>query len=148
MGSMLEAADRAAMIARMRAIRAEAPARWGTMTAPRMVAHLYDSTRMMLDEIPGLRTGMPVLSWPGLKPLFMLVLPIPKGRAQTAPQLLATAPGDLNEDIDRIAANLDRFARADAPVARTHPAFGTMTKSTWGRLAYRHFDHHVRQFGG
>ncbi|MEK7381556.1 MAG: DUF1569 domain-containing protein [Gemmatimonadota bacterium] len=28
-----------------------------------------------------------------------------------------------------------------------HPAFGSMTKSSWGILAYKHIDHHLRQFG-
>jgi hypothetical protein len=28
-----------------------------------------------------------------------------------------------------------------------HPLFGKMSKTLWGRLVYRHFDHHLRQFG-
>ena len=27
-----------------------------------------------------------------------------------------------------------------------HPLFGQMTRTEWGRLVYRHFDHHLRQF--
>ena len=28
-----------------------------------------------------------------------------------------------------------------------HPAFGDITTQAWGVLAYRHTDHHLRQFG-
>jgi len=28
-----------------------------------------------------------------------------------------------------------------------HPLFGNMSREDWGRLIYRHFDHHLRQFG-
>lgn len=27
-----------------------------------------------------------------------------------------------------------------------HPLFGNMSREEWGRLIYRHFDHHLRQF--
>ena len=28
-----------------------------------------------------------------------------------------------------------------------HPAFGKMTKEQWGKMQYKHLDHHFRQFG-
>lgn len=28
-----------------------------------------------------------------------------------------------------------------------HPLFGNMNRADWGRLVYRHIDHHLRQFG-
>ena len=28
-----------------------------------------------------------------------------------------------------------------------HPAFGRLARRAWGVLAYRHLDHHLRQFG-
>lgn len=28
-----------------------------------------------------------------------------------------------------------------------HPSFGNMSRTEWGLLIYRHFDHHLRQFG-
>ncbi len=41
-------------------------------------------------------------------------------------------------------------AVAAAPPERllpTHPAFGPMSARDWYRSAYRHADHHLRQFG-
>ena len=30
---------------------------------------------------------------------------------------------------------------------RAHPTFGTLTKEQWGKMQYKHLDHHLRQFG-
>ena len=28
-----------------------------------------------------------------------------------------------------------------------HPAFGKLSKEQWGKMQYKHLDHHLRQFG-
>ena len=28
-----------------------------------------------------------------------------------------------------------------------HPAFGSFSKEQWGKMQYKHLDHHLRQFG-
>jgi hypothetical protein len=55
-------------------------------------------------------------------------------------------------DLDRSNWNaaLIRFvARGREPHARwnPHPSFGALPNWEWGRLMYRHIDHHFRQFG-
>ena len=30
---------------------------------------------------------------------------------------------------------------------QAHPVFGTFTKEQWGKMQYKHLDHHFRQFG-
>lgn len=30
---------------------------------------------------------------------------------------------------------------------QAHPAFGKLTKEQWGKMQYKHLDHHLRQFG-
>lgn len=148
MKTLLDPDDRAAMVARIKALTPSSPRQWGTMTAGKMVTHLFDSTRMMLGEIPDFRNGVPVASWPPFKQLLMFYLPIPKGRAETAPQLLATQPGNFAADVDRLCQLIEQFAAPETPGGRVHPFFGAMDKRSWGILGLRHFDHHLRQFGG
>ena len=38
-------------------------------------------------------------------------------------------------------------ADKDELVKRKHPFFGKMKLDEWGGLNYKHFDHHLRQFG-
>jgi hypothetical protein len=32
-------------------------------------------------------------------------------------------------------------------VLQSHPFFGQMSRTEWGRLTWKHLDHHLRQFG-
>ncbi len=148
MKSLNHPADRADIIRRVKSISPDAKGQFGTLTAPRMITHLIDSARMSMGEVEGLRTGMPIGSWPPIKQLIMYVLPIPKAKAATAPQLLATAPTEFAKDVERLCALAERFSKPETKVGATHPFFGSMTRTSWGILAYRHFDHHLRQFGG
>ena len=135
-------------IRRLKTIPPDAQGRFGTLTAPRMVTHLIDSARMSMGEVEGLRSGAPVLSWPPFKQLILYLLPIPKAKAQTAPQLLATSPTEMAKDVERLSGLVERFGKPETKVAATHPAFGSMTRASWGVLSYKHMNHHIGQFGG
>lgn len=147
MKTLNNAADRADLIRRLKTVAPDARGRFGTLTAPRMITHLIDAARMAMGEVEGLGTGLPVLSWPPFKQLILYVLPIPKARAKTAPQLLATSPTEMAKDVEQLSGLMDRFAEPGTKVGATHPAFGSMTRESWGILAYKHTDHHLRQFG-
>lgn len=147
MKTLCNPVDRRELIGRLSRLTPGTPGQWGTLNAPRMVTHLIDSARMMVDEIPGMPAGRSVLSWPGLKQLIVYVLPVPRGKARTHPLLLATQPTNLPADIATFAELLERFGAEDTRLAATHPAFGTMTREAWGILGYKHFDHHLKQFG-
>ena len=85
--------------------------------------------------------------WP-IKQLVIYVLPFPKG-APTAPELLARCDkADL--EIEQAAFRALAAAVAAKPATDAwpeHPAFGALTHKAWGVLAWRHADHHLRQFG-
>ncbi len=147
MKTLNNATDRADLVRRLKTVAPDARGQFGTLTALRMITHLIDAARMAMGEVEGLGTGLPVLSWPPFKQLILYVLPIPKAKAKTAPQLLATSPTEMARDVDRLCELMGRFAKPDTKVGATHPAFGSMTRESWGILAYKHIDHHLRQFG-
>jgi hypothetical protein len=121
-------------------------ARWGRMSAPQVVCHLADSLRMALGELAVAPKNLPI-RYPPLKQLIIYVAPFPKS-APTAPELLARAPSEWNADVSDLRSLIDRFA-ARGPNATwvEHPAFGKLSGRAWGALAYRHMDHHLKQFG-
>jgi hypothetical protein len=120
--------------------------RWGTMSAPQMVAHLVDAMRMAIGEMPVPSKNLPLRFTP-IKQLVIYCLPFPKG-APTAPQLVSRPPGDWPGECATLLTLVDRFAECDRNGAwPDHPAFGTLTGGNWGVLAYRHIDHHFKQFG-
>jgi hypothetical protein len=78
----------------------------------------------------------------------MYWLPWPKGRIHGPTELFLTPATTWKADLATFEALLNRFvsqtAEDDWP---EHPFFGPMTHQSWGRFSYRHFDHHLRQFG-
>ncbi len=132
---------------RIRRIRPDDPARWGQMTAPQMLAHLTDQLRHTLGDAPTQPQPGP-LRWPVVKQLAMYWVPWPKGRVEGPPEAFLTTPTTWAADLDTFETLLARFMaqdeRTDWP---DHAKFGRMTRESWGRFCYRHFDYHLRQFG-
>ncbi|HJW95564.1 MAG TPA: DUF1569 domain-containing protein [Thermoanaerobaculia bacterium] len=125
-------------------VNAEMKPLWGKMTATRMLRHLAQSMFMATGELPVKPKRLPIRYFP-LKQLAIYVLPFAKG-LPTAPELLEgdgesveAARADLHKGIESVLARKDTLVE--------HPVFGTLTTRAWGVLAWRHMDHHLRQFG-
>ena len=116
------------------------------MTCPQMVVHVTDAFALYTGEMhtTGRRTP---LQYPPLKQAFVYLLPIPKN-VPTAPELLARQAGEWDAELERLRSTLATFCaqctRRDWPV---HPIFGRLSPRAYGVLAYKHTDHHLRQFG-
>ena len=126
----------------------DAARQWGRMTAHEMVCHLNDSFRVATGE----KHASPdtnlfkrtVFKWAALH----TSVPWPHGVA-TRPELLqdhgGTPPIDWMRDRSELQALISAFAAR--PSYGFHPLFGEMSKADWLIWAYRHIDHHLRQFG-
>jgi hypothetical protein len=145
MRTIWQDADRRELRERLERMSPDARPRWGRFTAPQMMAHLADNCRMMLGELSVADKNLLLRHWP-IKQLVIYVLPFPKG-APTAPELLGGPTGDWAAERSRAIALLDRVAADRSRACPPHPAFGRLSRRAWGVLAYRHIDHHLRQFG-
>lgn len=135
--------------ARVERLSPDAPAQFGTLTAPRMICHLIDAYRNALGENPT-RWKKGVLSTPVMRWLILYVVPFPKGKAKTARSFLATQPAEWAADVARWNELLTRIVamgKKSAPRWDVHPLFGPLSTKDWGTLIYKHTDHHLRQFG-
>ncbi len=145
MKTIWDKADRDNLVRRLENLSANAKPKWGKFTAPQMVTHLNEAIRMGLGELPVQARRTPFKKFP-LKQLIIYVAPFPKG-APTAPELLAGTSGEWNGEISRFKELLNRFATGSHTRMPEHPAFGRLSRNAWGRLGYRHIDHHLKQFG-
>ena len=140
-----------ALVARLNAVTPASTRRWGTLTAAEMLCHLGDATDMVLGVRPR-ETPMPPRRRPFFK-LFILWLPFPwphgvKTNPQHDPKAGGTRPTDFERDRARAVRGLADIAAAGARALEpVHGLFGTMTPADWQRWAWRHTDHHLRQFG-
>ncbi len=117
------------------------------MTAPQMLAHLCDQMRHTLGDRPvAPRSGPRRL--PLVKHLVIYLLPWPKGKIKGPEEAFVTPPGDWDEDLAMLEILVERFVKAGSRAEwPPHALFGRLSRRTWGRFCYRHFDHHLRQFG-
>lgn len=148
MKTMWEARDRDEIASRLATLDAGRKAEWGRMTATQMIRHLSKAVRMANGELV-CRTKRTPLAWPGVKHLVILVFPFPRN-VPTAPELIAEEGGDgeWGEEMEALRSGLARFvARAPDESPPSHPIFGRLSRRMWGALAYKHVDHHLRQFG-
>ena len=134
------------LVRRLAGLTPDRPAQWGRMTCPQMVVHVTDAFAMYCGDITAPVKHTPLLYFP-LKHAIVYLLPMPKN-APTARELKSRAPGEWNAEMERLHSAIARFAdrgmRADWPL---HPLFGRLSLRAYGVLAYKHTDHHLRQFG-
>jgi hypothetical protein len=145
MPTLLDPADRELILRRVSRLQPSSQPRWGTFTAPRMVCHLADQLRISLGDLPVQRIDtLPrrtLLKW---IVVYSRLQP-PPGKIQTAPEMLQTAPTTWEEDLAQVEKLVLRLAAT--PTTSVHPYFGPLSHGGWGRLEWKHFDHHLRQFG-
>lgn len=119
---------------------------WGKMSAPQMVVHLTDCMKMATGELQ-VEPKKVFLRYPVVKQLILYLAPMPKG-VPTARELIARQPTEWPDDVRQLRMAIDRFSSRDRGSSwPDHPVFGRMSARDWGVLAYRHVDHHLRQFG-
>ena len=132
---------------RAKRVTADAAPGWGKMNASAMMAHINDSVRMALGDLPVKSKNLP-LRYKLIRKLFIYYLPMPKG-APTAPELIARCHNAVLEDEKKMFVELiDRCATIKpGTMLGEHPAFGDLSYDEYGALIAKHTDHHLRQFG-
>ncbi len=146
MRTLCNASSRQALLARARTLTPNSRALWGKFTVDRMLAHVIETFRMALGELPVRPKNVFVRHWP-LNVLLVWLAPFPKG-LPTVRELISRQPESVNSELAALETYMDKFARSeDRKQWPEHPALGRLSRRSWGRLGYKHVDHHLRQFG-
>ena len=145
MPTLLDSADREALLQRVRRLQPSSQPRWGSFTAPRMVCHLVDSLRVGLGELPAKRVdtfaSRTLVKWL----VIHSPMPVPRGKIKTAPEMLTSGPATWAKDLATLEELIGRMGTTST--SAIHPAFGPLTHGGWCKLTWKHMDHHLRQFG-
>lgn len=147
MGTLNDPEHRSALLARLGRLTPDASRQWGTMTPHEMLCHLSDGYRaangvLACAPVDNVFTRT-VLRWVALH----LPMPWPHG-AKTMPEADPRRRGTKPATWASDHAELLRLVRTFVPIeGRAHPLFGPLSADEWGVWAWRHADHHLRQFG-
>ena len=147
MKSVFEEFTRNELISRIKSINQQSNSKWGKMNNFQMLKHCTTCEEMFLGKIKidrvliGRLIGKMVLN-------RVLKDDKPFGRNSPTSPLLKTTR--LNGDIE--IQKMEWINRIGQYANYTdqnfvHPFFGAMTKEQIGFFAYKHADHHLRQFG-
>lgn len=146
MRSFFEAGVNEELTSRLNQLGPESKAKWGKMNVAQMLHHC----QMPLNIILGKNDY-------GLKPNWFINLLFKKTMYNDKPwrKNLPTAKGFSvtdDKDFDTEKAEMDSLlnelhGQREKTHWQDHPAFGKLTKDQWGKMQYKHLDHHFRQFG-
>jgi hypothetical protein len=144
MPTIHDAAYRDALQDRLRALKADSPRQWGSMTPGQMLHHVNTALAAAIGEltVPTQRSPLPR----GVMKFLVLNLPWPKG-APTAPAFLATGMYDFESERRRCLELVDKVAALPRDHTVAHPVFGAMSGDETARLQAKHLNHHLKQFG-
>lgn len=132
---------------RLNSLTPEAEKKWGKMTVSQMLHHcqkpiLIALERETISKPPFLiRFAMKLM-----KPMLYNDKPWKKG-LPTAKELEVTQPKDFSNEKQQLDLLIEDFhGHSNKEEWRPHPVFGTFTKEQWGKMQYKHLDHHLTQF--
>ena len=133
---------------RLNILKPDSKAQWGVMNAPQMLAHCVEGLKIANGEVKRPRIFIGRILGPIFKNDFLNDKPIRKN-AQTDATFIIKDQRDFTTEKEKLSAALKRFHEGGEAKASTHPHFffGKFTQKEWGRLVYKHLDHHLVQFG-
>ncbi|WP_282044232.1 DUF1569 domain-containing protein [Winogradskyella flava] len=119
---------------------------WGKMQVGQMLHHCQMPLNIILQKEDY-----------GVKPNWLVNLLFKKSmysnkpwrkNMPTAPGFKITADKDFEVEKKKIVNLINELNdQREKEDWQPHPAFGKLTKEQWGKMQYKHLDHHLRQFG-
>jgi Protein of unknown function (DUF1569) len=138
------------LMQRFEQLQAEASPLWGKMNPTQMLAHCTAAMKMAFGEIP---VKLKFSPWKAslARLLFIEWFPFPKD-SPTAPELdpnkKLKPTGSFQEEKETLLHQLSRMNNTPSDFSfGMHPLFREMNRKQWGKVVYKHLDHHLRQFG-
>ena len=147
MPSLHDADEYRIAVARLARLTAEHRPRWGRMSVDQMLCHLGDYFDLALGRTTAKPFGNALTQAAARWIVLTFGMRFPRN-VRTLREFRQTTPAVFDRDHARLCECLEEFhARRDQGAWPRNPVFGKLTGAQWGRLAWLHVDHHLRQFG-
>jgi hypothetical protein len=137
------------IIQRINSLSATQQALWGTMSVGQMLAHCNVTYEMVFET----KHPKPNFFIQLMLKMFVkskVVSKAPYGQnGQTAPQFIIKETKDFNIEKERLIQYIQKVQQLGEQHfdGKESLSFGTLNKTEWNNMFYKHLDHHLRQFG-
>jgi hypothetical protein len=148
MKTVFDQSTRDELISRIQTLNENSHAAWGRMTIYQMLKHctLWDAWVTGRDTTKYPRAWMGyIFGRMALKNITKDETIIPKNAVSLANFIIRETRGDIAAEKNKWIALIESYAHFNNPDF-VHTFFGKMTEDQIGYFAYKHTDHHLRQF--
>lgn len=145
MKTILDKTTRDELISRINTLNENSAAQWGKMNVYQMLKHCTLWEEMILgDKIYKVSFIGRLFGKTALKSVLKDESPL-RRNTPTLPELRIKENGDVSAEKTKWTGLIEGYAHFTKPDF-AHPFFGKITNEEIGYLAYKHADHHLRQF--
>jgi hypothetical protein len=149
MKNLFTETDTREILDRLDRITPQSTREWGKMSVSKMLAHCSESMETATGNKHYPRVFIGRIFGPLARRSFFRDKPMPKG-APTDKHFIIVDEPEFYAQKQRLTGLIRSFAAGGPENASKYPHsfFGKLTPEEWGKLMYKHLDHHFRQFGG
>lgn len=129
-------------------LRPDSERQWGKMSVAQMLAHCSVWMEMALGLSSPPRSLIGRIFGKAAKSVVLNEKPVRRNMPSDK-SLIVSDQRDFEVERQRLLECTGRFASGGPEKCTKHPHsfFGKMTPTEWATMAYKHMDHHLRQFG-
>ena len=148
MQSLFTPSARQSILERLGALSPGAARQWGKMDAAQMLAHCSVALEAGTGDKPRTHQLIGKIFGPFVRKGLLGEKPFSRN-SPTDPTFVVTDARDFAAEKDRLTRIVQRFCERGPEEAgkNVHSFLGRMSGDEWGRLMYKHIDHHLKQFG-
>ena len=148
MQSLFESSERDAITRRLAALQPSSPRQWGKMNPAQMLAHCTAALEVPCRDTVKKQALIGRVLAPFVRSSVLGDKPLGRN-APTDPDFKIAGDREFGVEKRRLDALIGRFFSGGPSAADgvVHSFFGRLSGEQWGRLMYKHLDHHLRQFG-
>ncbi len=138
---------RMGLIERVNRITADSRIKYGSMRPDQGLNHINTELQMYLGDVKS-PPPIGILGRTVRKLRTLSPLPIPRARTPIEMPLVGGVTYSIDTEKARFPQLIERLAgqrkQQEWPI---HPLMGKLSAKQYGKLAYKHTDHHLKQFG-
>ena len=146
MKTVLSAADRSELISRIKTLNENNKPQWGKMNVHQMLKHCILCEELYLGDLKVKRSFIGrIVGQLAIKNILKNDSPLQKNAPTNMVFKINDTDGDVESEKQKWIHLIEKYSDYSKPEF-THWFFGKMSKEQVGQFAYKHADHHLRQF--